>query len=211
MKLALGVSLLLLVLDTQRHSDAEAFSSHYGRVRRCTARAFSPVMDPLHFPDLPNQIQSLHDAFSSISLADLDADALTSAAASSSSDAVQAVDPSGAVVDAAAKSGNGWFGFLTGPTMAVLQFIHAALVSVGVSSDSWGVSIIALTVLIKLLTFPLTKAQLESTNKMQVRNVTAFFLHTKISRALIRSRTLGCKFGRRTATATPSHQPFVSF
>ncbi|KAG7355998.1 membrane protein insertase, YidC/Oxa1 family protein [Nitzschia inconspicua] len=168
MKTTCGISLsLLLVLKSQRYF-AEAFAPSTSHARRSsTARAFSPMMDPSHLPDLPNHIQSLQDAFSSISLADLDVDALTSGAASAAADAVQAVDPSGAVAEEAAKSGNGWFGFLTGPTMMVLQGIHSGLVAVGVASDSWGVSIIALTVLIKLLTYPLTKAQLESTNKMQ--------------------------------------------
>lgn len=73
----------------------------------------------------------------------------------------------GAVVDEAAKSDNGWFGFLTTPIELLLQAIHAALVSVGLSADAWGVTIIAMTLLIKLGTFPLTKTQLESTNKMQ--------------------------------------------
>ncbi|KAG7361202.1 membrane protein insertase, YidC/Oxa1 family protein [Nitzschia inconspicua] len=140
MKLTCGISFsLLLVLESQRYY-AEAFAPSSGHARRSsTARAFSPTMDPSHLPDLPNHIQSLQDAFSSISLADLDVDALTSGAASAAADAVQAVDPSGAVAEEAAKSGNGWFGFLTGPTMMVLQ----------------------------VLTYPLTKAQLESTNKMQ--------------------------------------------
>lgn len=161
MKLTCGLSLLLLAVSHRQ--DAEAFApSSIGHQRAgqrvaaasTTSRAFSPMMDPSHLPDLPNQIQSLNDAFMSSSL--------------SLADAVQAVDPSGEVVEAAAKSGNGWFGFLTGPTMGLLQIIHSTLVGVGLSSDSWGVSIIALTVLIKLLTYPLTKAQLESTNKMQV-------------------------------------------
>jgi YidC/Oxa1 family membrane protein insertase len=59
---------------------------------------------------------------------------------------------------------------LTGPTMALLELLHTGLVSVGVGQNAWGVSIIALTLLIKLLTYPLTKSQLESTNKMQVRD-----------------------------------------
>jgi YidC/Oxa1 family membrane protein insertase len=118
--------------------------------RRSTAHAFSPL-DPSHLNDLPNHIQSLQDAFSSLSIADVD------------------VAGAGAAVEEAAKTtNNGWFGFLTGPTMAFLELIHSGLVAVGVSSDSWGVSIIMLTVAIKLLTFPLTKSQLESTNKMQV-------------------------------------------
>ena len=73
------------------------------------------------------------------------------------------------VAEEAAKPNNGWFGFLTGPTMAFLQLIHTGLVGVGLNSNSWGVSIIVLTLTIKLLTFPLTKQQLESTQKMQVR------------------------------------------
>jgi len=164
--------LLALALDSL-HATVTAFAPSWsGAARRSTARSFSPMMDHSHLPDLPNQIQSLHDAFSSISLADLDVDALTSGGAAAS-DAVANVvqstaDASSEVVEEAAKSsGNGWFGFLTGPTMALLQLIHSALVAVGVSSDSWGVSIIMLTVVIKLLTYPLTKAQLESTNKMQ--------------------------------------------
>lgn len=43
------------------------------------------------------------------------------------------------------------------------------LTGMGMSADAWGVSIIVMTIVIKLLTFPLTKQQLESTNKMQVR------------------------------------------
>jgi hypothetical protein len=204
MKVATGVSLLVVVLSTQRFSNVEAFASHFDHGRRSTSRAFSPLMDPSHLPDLPNQIQSLHDAFSSISLADLDADALTSDAAS---------DPSGAVAESAAKSGNGWFGFLTGPTMTVLQYIHYALVAVGVSSDSWGVSIITLTILIKLLTFPLTKAQLESTNKMQVCNAQCCASSIR-KRAYLRTTTttVGLKFERsRTRNTIPSHlSSFIS-
>lgn len=75
----------------------------------------------------------------------------------------------GAATDAAAANDNGWFGFLTGPIESLLKLIHTVLTSVGLSEDAWGVSIIVMTVLIKALTFPLTKSQLESTNKMQVR------------------------------------------
>jgi YidC/Oxa1 family membrane protein insertase len=124
-------------------------------------------MDPSQLHELPNQLQTLQDAFSSMSLADLDVDALSTTASEAVSSAVQSVDGAGAVEEAAT-SNNGWFGFLTGPTMAFLQLIHTGLVAVGLSNDSWGVSIIVLTVVIKLLTYPLTKAQLESTNKMQV-------------------------------------------
>jgi YidC/Oxa1 family membrane protein insertase len=60
----------------------------------------------------------------------------------------------------------GWFGFLTVPIEGLLKIIHSLIAATG-TANSWGVSIIALTLLIKLLTFPLTKTQLESTNKMQ--------------------------------------------
>lgn len=103
---------------------------------------------------------SFTDVFSSISLSD---------AVDAAADAMQQAAPA---VDAAATgTDNGWFGILTGPIESLLQLIHSALVGVGFSDNAWGVSIIAMTVIIKLLTFPLTKTQLESTNKMQVSSV----------------------------------------
>jgi 60Kd inner membrane protein len=67
----------------------------------------------------------------------------------------------------AAAADNGWFGFLTAPIAVLMQVIHGMLVAVGLDSNAWGISIILLTLLIKAVTFPLTKTQLESTNKMQ--------------------------------------------
>lgn len=117
--------------------------------RQSTARSFSPI-DLSDLQELTHHIQPLQDVVSTFSIADLDAGAI----------------PAGDVAEAA-KSNNGWFGFMTGPTMAFLQLIHAGLVAVGLDSNSWGISIIFLTLTIKLLTFPLTKSQLESTQKMQ--------------------------------------------
>ena len=68
---------------------------------------------------------------------------------------------------AAADGGNGWFGFLTLPIEYLLQAIHGALATSAISSNAWGVSIIVMTVMIKAATYPLTRSQLESTNKMQ--------------------------------------------
>jgi membrane protein insertase Oxa1/YidC/SpoIIIJ len=120
-----------------------------------TARSFG--IDPSWFHShLQPQLQELQNAFGSIQLAD----------------AIDAVDPDAA---AAAASGNGWFGFLTGPISSLLQGIHTALVGVGMSADAWGVSIIALTILIKLLTFPLTKV---SCRRFR-RNTTLYrFIHS---------------------------------
>ena len=110
-----------------------------------SARSFG--VDPSAFQDLQEQLTS---AFGSLSLAD----------------AVDAVaDAAPAAADAA--NNNGWFGFLTGPTEGLLQAIHSVLVTVGLNGNAWGVSIIVLTLFIKAITFPLTKTQLESTNKMQ--------------------------------------------
>ena len=93
------------------------------------------------------------------------------------SSAVEAVPE--AAEQAAAASQNGWFGFLAGPIEGLLQIIHSTLSNVGMSEDSWGVSITAMTVLIKLLTYPLTKIQLESTSKMQMLQPTIKDLQAK--------------------------------
>jgi YidC/Oxa1 family membrane protein insertase len=114
--------------------------------------------------DLPHHIDSIHRALSSLTLADLDSDAIADAAAIAASTSSVAPPP-------AADAGNGWFGFLTLPIEFLLQLIHSTLAGVGLSSNAWGVSIIGMTVVIKALTFPLTRSQLESTNKMQVRGI----------------------------------------
>lgn len=112
--------------------------------------ARSLTVDPNIFHDISSQVHSLQNAFSTFSLSDADVAAVAGDAATE-----------------AAKSDNGWFGFLTGPTTMLLQLIHSLLVTVGMSADAWGVSIIFMTLIIKVATFPLTKTQLESTNKMQ--------------------------------------------
>lgn len=138
---------------------------------RTSFRAASKLsaVDPSHLNDLPQHVDSLHHFFSSLTLADLDVDAVSTAAAAPvvPMDAAPGVDVAAAA--ATTDQGNGWFGFLTLPIEALLKAIHVGLTSVGMSADAWGVSIIAMTVVIKALTFPLTKSQLESTNKMQVR------------------------------------------
>jgi len=87
-------------------------------------------------------------------------------------------DDVAAVAEEAAKSDNGWFGFLTLPIEGLLQILHTVLVGVGLSSNAWGVSIILLTIIIKLATYPLTKSQLESTNKMQASILAHLILKT---------------------------------
>jgi len=120
--------------------------------RRPSTMTRSLGVDPFHFADLAHQMGSLQDAFGSLNLADA-----MDAVADTASDIVQ---------EPAAAADNGWFGFLTVPIRGFLQIIHTVLAATGMG-NAWGVSIIVLTILIKVFTFPLTKTQLESTNKMQ--------------------------------------------
>lgn len=149
------LSLAILVI-TGAHAFAPARSSCRVRTQR------SLGIDPSVFHDIPHHVESLQQAFPSLSVADA-VDTVTSADITSS-----AADTAGSAVDAAATAtDNGWFGFLTGPIESLLQAIHALLVGLGMNANSWGISILTMTVIIKILTFPLTKQQLESTNNMQ--------------------------------------------
>jgi YidC/Oxa1 family membrane protein insertase len=159
----------------------DAFAPTKFGAPRSTARSLS--IDPSILEHLPNQVQSLQDAFSSMSLSDGFPN--TWDAMRSASDSSAAIDLAGNVAapaaDAAteaAADGNGWFGFLVTPIEFLLTFFHSALSSAGLSKNAWGVSIIAITLVIKLLTFPLTQTQLESTNKMQVSVAICFVLYS---------------------------------
>lgn len=150
MKLSQASKLLLLA------GVCDAFAPAKFGARRGTAR--SMAFDPSVLHEIPNHVQSLQEAFSSLSLSD---------AVAAMPDASSLVDSADVVDTAAEASKNGFFGILTEPIEMLLQIIHSALVSVGLEKDAWGVSIIGMTLFIKLLTFPLTKTQLEGTNKMQ--------------------------------------------
>lgn len=146
-------------------SCADAFApASVGRVGSSTIRpsqtARSFGLDPSSFHDISQHVDTFRDAFTSLTLSDVET--AVEGAASSVADVAQ--DTAGA-----AAKGNGWFGFLVGPIEGLLFLIHSAVSSVGGEANSWGISIVLLTLLVKALTFPLTKTQLESTNKMQVR------------------------------------------
>jgi len=123
------------------------------------------MMDPSHFHDLISLLPT--------SLLAADADTVTASTNAlvdtvvSNTAAATATDATAAAVDP--NAGNGGFGFLTEPIQFLLTTFHSVLVSLGMSADAWGVSIMTMTLFIKLLTYPLTKSQLESTTKMQVR------------------------------------------
>jgi 60Kd inner membrane protein len=104
----------------------------------------------------------LSDAMDGLADAAASMNSLTDAVTSAVSTATVSPD----VVVEAASDDNGWFGFLTYPIEGLLQIIHTAIAATG-TANAWGVTIIVLTILIKVVTFPLTKTQLESTNKMQ--------------------------------------------
>lgn len=142
------------------------------------------IVDPSILTDAHHHVDAISSVLSSIALSDA-ADAIADAVPAVSDNVVSAVtenvvpEVTKAVSTAAAAAApaadvvaettkdNGWFGFLEGPIEFLLTGIHGALVSMGMSENAWGVSIIAMTTLIKLVTYPLNKNQLESTNKMQ--------------------------------------------
>lgn len=154
MKLALGFCLI---------AAAEAFApvSRSSLAPSTTARSLG--VDPSHFSDVAHHVNSLQDFMSTFSLADV-ADVANNIPVPDMTDVSAAA---GEAVDEVAKNNNGWFGFLTGPIAGLLQLIHSVLYGAGFKANAWGASIIFLTLLIKAVTFPLTKQQLESTTKMQ--------------------------------------------
>ena len=152
-------SALLLALSA---ADAFAPVGRFGAIHRpsVTARPFG--LDPSSFQDLSQHVDTFRDAFSSLTLSDA-VDAVDSAASQAANVNTEEA--------AAVAASNGWFGFLVGPIEGLLFLIHSGVSAIGGDANSWGVSIVLLTILIKMLTFPLTKTQLESTNKMQVRSM----------------------------------------
>jgi len=126
-------------------------------------RSQMSMVDATVFHDIPQHIDSMQSAFSSLLLSD---EGISAAVDVVSTATTPAIDAAAEVVTT--DPGNGWFGFLEGPIEGLLQLIHTGFVSIGVASNAWGVSIIILTLVIKLGTYPLTKSQLESTSKMQM-------------------------------------------
>ena len=155
MNLSKATKYVMLLGASEAFSPVYRFTSTPMAVGTASS-ARSMAVDPHFFTEIQSQAQSLQDVFSSISLSD-------------AIDSMPDADMVAATAEEVAKTDNGWFGFLTGPTEFLLQAIHTLLVNVGMSADAWGVSIIVMTIVIKVATFPLTKTQLESTNKMQVR------------------------------------------
>ncbi len=84
---------------------------------------------------------------------------------------------------AVAEADKGWFDFfIVGPFEYGLTSLHALLRGAGVQ-EAWGPAIIMFTLLLKTLTFPLNKKQIESTAKMQAIQPAAKKLQDKYKNA----------------------------
>ncbi|XP_058203067.1 inner membrane protein PPF-1, chloroplastic [Rhododendron vialii] len=81
-------------------------------------------------------------------------------------DAAVAVDPAASTDPAAVQKNGGWFSFIADGMEVVLKVLKDGLTAVHVPY-AYGFAIILLTVIVKLVTFPLTKQQVESSLAMQ--------------------------------------------
>jgi membrane protein insertase Oxa1/YidC/SpoIIIJ len=180
---------LLYFLSTILLGHVDAFAPSAQRpLSRCNIKnaktSLALAIDPIHFVDAIHQFTSATtmllsdvmdvDTINTATSAVVDTTTsavVDSAAVAASTAASIAVDTANTITDVAAAAADaptdyGWFGFLTVPIEGLLKIIHSLIATTG-TANAWGVSIIALTLFIKLVTFPLTKTQLESTNKMQ--------------------------------------------
>lgn len=90
------------------------------------------------------------------------ADAALADATATVAPAVDAAATVAPVVEEVAKSDDGWFGGIVWVAEQSIEGLHGLL-----GEGSYGVAIIAFTLVVKALTFPLNYKQLESTTKMQ--------------------------------------------
>ncbi|CAI5972671.1 unnamed protein product [Closterium sp. NIES-64] len=142
-------------------SHGQRFSKRAGR----SSLATRAVFDPLHLDAAISTLTS-HNFLYAVADA---ADAAASAAADvSTAVAAVAADAaaSGGDAAAAAASDGGWFAGLANVLESILKVLEQGLASVNVPY-AYGFSIILLTLLVKVVTFPLTKQQVESTMAMQ--------------------------------------------
>merc|ERR1719199_511897 len=111
-----------------------AFVAPISQSKTISTKLSMSMIDPSSMQDLPQHADTLHQFFSSLTLADMDVDAMSSAL-----DAAPISGGDTAAVDAAADVANnngGWFGFLTLPIESLLQILHGGLKSVGVP-NAW--------------------------------------------------------------------------
>lgn len=127
--------------------EADSFTpSSFTRVDH-NIRTQRSMVDPSTFQDSHQHVDMLQSVFSSLTI-------------SEGSDVA-------AIVAAPADPGAGPFGFLEKPIEIGLTTLHTGLAGLNVPG-AWGLSIIGMTTLIKIVTYPLTAKQMQSTQKMQV-------------------------------------------
>ncbi|GAB5030766.1 preprotein translocase subunit [Nannochloropsis oceanica] len=167
MKLLLSLLLLGAIpaqgflLPTPLHSTpAHAQSSH----RRQKAGALKAVVDPNEVAGfvqthLPSSSQWLLQTLQGV------ADAAVATAPDAAAAVENGKELTGAAAAAAANNG-GWLAAPIGAIEKAITFMHEGLQGAGLT-NTYGLSIIAFTVLVKLVTLPLNYKQIESTTKMQ--------------------------------------------
>lgn len=162
------------LLALQMEGSAAFTPSAFTKAPRTFSTQRSVIHDPSILADAHQHVDALTSFFSSITISDAVADVATAVASPEVADVAAAAPAAEAVA-----TDNGWFGFLEGPIELILGSIHSTLVGMGMDADAWGLTIIAMTLAIKLATYPLTKQQLESTNKMQALQPTIKDLQAK--------------------------------
>ncbi|EWM28009.1 Membrane insertion protein, OxaA/YidC [Nannochloropsis gaditana] len=167
MKLLLGICVIGAALTqgfltpTPMH---QAFQDTRTQHRRFASRTLKAVVDPGHVAEVVHT----HLPSSSVWLLQT-LQGVADAAAATAPDTAGAVEGSkemtGAAAAAAANNG-GWLAAPIGAIEKAITFMHETLEGAGLQ-NTYGLSIIAFTVLVKLVTLPLNYKQIESTTKMQ--------------------------------------------
>ncbi|KAF3453883.1 hypothetical protein FNV43_RR04324 [Rhamnella rubrinervis] len=136
------------------------FNLHNRRLVSTRIKFSLHEVPPIHSLDSVVDFNAISSRFEGLlyTLADaaVAVDSASNGAASSSTDAAAA----------AAQKNGGWFGFISEAMEFVLKILKDGLSAVHVPY-AYGFAIILLTVIVKVVTFPLTKQQVESTLAMQ--------------------------------------------
>ncbi|CAI5470066.1 unnamed protein product [Closterium sp. Yama58-4] len=143
-------------------SHGHRFSKRAGR----SSLASRAVFDPLHLDAAISTLTSHNFLYAVADAPDAAASAAADVSTAVAAVAADAAASGGdAAVEAAASDG-GWFAGLANLLESILKVLEQGLAALNVPY-AYGFSIILLTLLVKVVTFPLTKQQVESTMAMQ--------------------------------------------
>ena len=141
---------------------------------RRTGRALTRPMMLAEHLDLAHQLSDFlqsHSHHSHTILADhtmqMDHSSLVVSEGSSIADGVQEAEKSAPPSPYSRVDNTGFIGGLASGIEAAIDFGHRALTTAGLGKNTYGLSILLFTCLVKAATLPLTAAQLESTTRMQ--------------------------------------------